>query len=267
VSDLHPDNGQATNFGQSNSFPSTPVGATFVSQNEVQLISARVKKPTQWTITLQPMVRTDATTIPWATAGVDGQVGVVPTPANTTAPVLVPSTSFRCVLRWGAGGVAGETRFDYPYAGCVFSIVADNVDLKVIDPASATATYASQGQVPRFGAFMVPGTPGDVDPLTFGDVQSSTSQAIGQVAYWFIKPYARTVRINQLLIANAAQAFSVEILDGGGVPLVASFRYLDTGNGPPELPVPAGAEYLRVTNLTGGGGGQVFRPIWTIGLS
>lgn len=252
-----------SNYGTRASFPFVPVAGGFSANNNVQLISARANQPTQWCVTLQPLNNFGAQQVPWF-APWDGTATVLPNPGSV--PIVGPSTPYRVTLEWGAGGVRSSAVFDYPYAGGVFGIVADTLDLNVADPTNGSTVYASTAEIPVFGAFMVPGSPTNPAPMHMTEVPSGALAAGAQVVY-SIKPYSRGLWVSQLIPANAAVRYSVEFLDLAGTPLWATYRAVDGDSVPQPMPVPGGSVLVRITNLTAGGAGQQFRPLWEMGFS
>lgn len=256
------------NYGRQSGFPSTPVIGGFQLTNNVQLISERVDHPQQWVITLAPITLQRAVgVLPWL-ATFDGQVGVLPPTVPNNVPIVgVPSVPFRVLLAWGAGGVRYQTVFDYPVAGGTFGLLADTLDLNVVDPVLGTTTVTTLDDTPVFAAFMAPGSPGGHCTMMLSDRSSSAGQAIGQFAFWSIKPFARRLWMTQLVYANANVPYLVEMSDAGGTPLFASAQVTDGRSFPQPIPVPSGSALLKVTNLAAGGAGQIFRPLWEIELS
>lgn len=189
-----------------------------------QLISSREDIARQWVITLAPVTTVGQPTLPWqstqrnGTSGPDFDGGLVAPPGNPptfTAPALPMAAALssgqqpglQATLRWGAGGVAWETAFDYPAAGGVFGITADAVDLNVALKVlrGAYAVFATAGEVPVVGAFMVPGQAASPTPLRW--VEDSQAIAFGTSRFWAVKPFARTL----LLSETSSTAFTKPI--------------------------------------------------------
>lgn len=256
-------------YGRQSEFPSTPVLGGFELTNNVQLISERIDRPQQWVITLAPITLHKAVGVtPWANT-LDGVVGALPVPpANGNIPnAALGSLPFRVLLSWGAGGVRYQTSFDYPVGGGTFGVLADTLDLNVIDPNSAKTLLADLGLSPVFAASMVPGVPSGPSTMHYLDATTSASIGIGNFAYWSVKPFARHVWLTNDVEANAAIDYQVEFVDGGGQAAWGSFRVQDGRSIPQPLPVPSAAYALKVTNLTAGGAGLIIRPLWVIELS
>lgn len=251
-------------YGSSRPFPSIAIAGGFRVTNNVQLISERVERPRQWVITCAPMtanVNPNAT--PWY-APSDG-TGTAP-PLGTAPFQALSATPFQVLLGWGAGGVRSQTRFDYPVQGGTFGLLADTLDLNVIDPSAAAVTLTSLDYVPWFAAFMVPGVPSGRTTMRYTDVVSA-DLAPGASAFYSIKPFAREVWISNLTLAAAAQRFQVRFLDGAGVGLWNTYRALDNGDLPQAIPVSSGACFMEVTNLAANVSNMQFRPMWNIELS
>jgi len=183
-----------------------------------QLISARDKgAPKQWCVTLAPP-STDNGSIPWESS-FDGAVFPPVPPAIFTAPIFAGSASnavlnaLQLNLRWGAGGVAFQTRFDYPQMGGVFGIIADHVTLDAVFRGGRTfpGGAPTPATTPVLGAFMVEGKVADPSPLRWLE-KFQTLDAVG--IWWAIKPYSRAVRIS--VVSAGAQNILVEFADSNG---------------------------------------------------
>jgi hypothetical protein len=162
-----------------------------------QLISARNLAPRQWVVTLMQPVSGDSGISPWISTFDGGIVYPPVAPAIFTAPQM-PASAFepglQVTIRWGAGGAAWQTKFDYPAVGGMFGITADALDLDVDfrDPA-AIAVYATEGQIPVIGAFMVEGV--NIEPTPLRWREDPVDLATNVPAFWAIKPYARRLRL------------------------------------------------------------------------
>jgi len=254
--------GLTPNYGSRNRFPVSPAPGGFSTNNNVQLISARVVDPIQWVVTLQPMVQSGFQALPWD-APWDG-AALLPITGHVPQSDSIP---YRVRVTWGAGGVRGDAFFDYPVAGGSFGVVADTLDLSVFNPTLVASVYATEEEIPVFGAFMVPGvSTNQLAPMNFADVPQSFAAGIGDVVRWSVKPYARRVWISQLLAPNAAVRYRVSFPGAGGNDWWNSYRVLDGDSIPQPIPVPNGTNHLRIENLTGGGGGMMFQPLWEIQL-
>ncbi len=253
-----------SNYGRIAPFPVDTTGRV---TGNVQLISERVGHPSQWVITVTPMTLAGSRgVIPWRSP-VDAQVNQLPVGAfvGTVPAAAQQSLPYQLDVSWGAGGAINRARMDYPLAGGTFGLLADMLDVNVISGSSALVL--SPENVPVFGAFMVPGQSSSESTMRFLDAPSSVAQAVGDFAFWAVKPFARSVYITQLEPSNAAVAYSVEFLDGAGSVAWATFRAVDGTSVPQPLPVPSSSVYMRITNLTAGLAGQRFRPLWTIELT
>lgn len=256
----------ATNFGARRGFDIVPTaGGLFQLQNNAQLITAQVPRSMPWVITVEPCTKKVAQgTSPWFTP-LDGVVngGVIGgnDPQNSSA-------GYKVVLTWGAGGIRQSAVFDYPMAGGSFSLVADTVDMFVVNPfGAAPPTYSDPDATPIFGAFMVPGELATDAGMMLSDVPQSAAAAIGQVARWWVKPHARWLYVSQRVAANAAAHYSVSFSSASAADdLWVTFLGQDAGNGlanaPVPIPVPPQATLVKLANLDGGGGGMLWNILW-----
>lgn len=224
-----------------------PGAGGFIAQ-ATQLISARVNTPRQWVVTLAQVVPTTPAISPWP-APADG--------TNVTTGFQGPggiAGLLRCALRWGAGGAAFQTEFDYPLQGVSFGIVADTLDLNVamgVDPT--LYPFATVDAIPIVGGFMVPGHSPDPAPLRWCE-PSNAAPGAGASVFWSVKPYARRVRVN---VYNAgANSYTIQM---------SGYNRLITGDSDNVYDIPAGTRFLRFIN--GAGGPTVSAPEWHIGLT
>jgi hypothetical protein len=136
-----------------------------------------------------------------------------------------PRLDTKCRLRWGAGGTAFETQFDYPQHGAIFGVTADTFDLVALfnDPSVVVA-------VPDIGAFMVPGVAADPTPLHWLETSQglTVTPAAGSLRFWAVKPWARQVRIS---LASLGVGGEVQLswLDTVGVAAYAAILAIPPG--------------------------------------
>jgi hypothetical protein len=244
-----------------------PLSTTGVAPNLIpgltQLISARDLEPAQWLITLMQPVTGKSGVNPWISTFDGGNIFPPGAPLVFTAPLMptdAVGNGMQVRLRWGAGGAAFETAFDYPAQGGSFSIAAEAVDLNVGFRNPVAAGYASADLVPIVGAFMVPGGyNAEPNPLRWREVPV-TLAAVG-VAWFAVKPYARRLRITSF---DAATRIDVQWADSGGATL-QSRRFDLAGVGADILlDVPALATVVEIVNR--GAGNATYAPEWHIGL-
>lgn len=251
-------------YGSSRPFPSVAVAGGFAVTNNVQLISERVQFPRQWVITCAPMTRNaNPNAYPWYAP--DDGTAVAPPGGNVPYQAL-PAVPYRIRLGWGAGGVRAQSEFDYPVAGGTFALLADTLDLNVVDPVQGSVVLASLDDVPWFAAFMVPGAPAARGTMRYTDVVSADLSP-GDVCLYSCKPFAREVWISNLNAAAAAQRYRVRFIDGAGVALWQTFRALDGDGVPQPIPVPSGCVLMELQNLAASAANMQFRPMWNIELS
>jgi hypothetical protein len=167
-----------------------------------QLIAAQQLAPRQWVVTLMQPVKLGGVQ-PWQST-FDGSAAYPPVaPLLFTAPQLPRNPVAAAVvigalvvkLRWGAGGVAWNTEFDYPAAGGVFGVTADNINIDVA-LKSDVAPYVLLADVPVVGAFMVEGQASDPSPLRW--FEGSAQVANGTSGFWAVKPYARKLHVTTI---------------------------------------------------------------------
>jgi hypothetical protein len=158
-----------------------------------------------------------------------------------------PRRDPKCRLRWGAGGTAFETKFDYPQHGAIFGVTADTFDLAVeFNPAVVAS-------VPDIGAFMVPGVAADPTPLHWleGLQGFAVFPALGSDRFWAVKPWARTVRISLNTLAPGISEFTFTFLDTAGVGAYFATLTVPLGHTGAtfEFEVPAVATVLALRNI------------------
>ena len=150
-----------------------------------QLISARVDKPRQFIVTIQQPTKANTVT-PW----LDAFNGAIPYVAGVAFGAPRGMQFLRCKLRWGAGGVAFVTEFDYPSTGGAFGVTCDQMDLTV---ESAIPFVIPIAEVPVIGAWYVEGQAADPSPLRWREL--SAIIGAGAALSWAVKPYTRAVRL------------------------------------------------------------------------
>ncbi len=261
----HVDPRRATNFGARLGFTIVPTVGGVMLQNNAQLITAQIPRSMPWVITVEPCTRKASQgTTPWFTpfdGVVNGGILGGNDPQNSAA-------GYKMSLAWGAGGIRQNAVFDYPMAGGSFSLVADTVDMFVINPfGSSPPVYPTDEDSPVFGAFMVPGELATDCGMMLSDVPQSTSAAIGDVARWSVKPHARWLYISQRVAANATAKYKVAFRSAAGTDdLWVTFLGQDAGNGlanaPCPIPVPPQATHVTLTNIDGGGAGMLWNILW-----
>ncbi len=222
-----------------------------------QLISARVNESRQWLMTLMPPTKGDSGVLPWISTfdGSHDAPGSLIAPEVFTAPVLPATSGFepslRVALRWGAGGTAWTTAFDYPGNGGVFGITADTVDLNV-SVTGANTVFATQGLVPIVGAFMVPGQAADPSPLRWAERGQVIATTLSR--YWAVKPYARRLHIRIPLSGAMVRPPNLSWLDAAGNGLVietltmSGISGTNTAHVDQTVNVPSQAVAVGVTN-------------------
>jgi len=233
-----------------------------------QLISARLSHPRQWVVTLMQPVTSRSGVNPWIST-FDG-AAYPPVGVNIfTAPVLPVGTPMLVALRWGAGGCAFETLFNYPAGGGTFGVVADTLDLNV-GFHGAALSYGDLLDVPVLGAFMVEGTAADPTPLRWRELGDPGLAGLvvianGSDAFWAVKPYARRLRI---ITADQLTRYRVDWLDTASGLIVAHRFDIpagETGNqAGVSLVVPATATVVRIVN--NGAAPAAYALEWEIGL-
>ena len=180
------------NLGRRLPMNTQPNGAAFVL-TQTSLLSQRIKQPQQLMITLMSIARGPNGTTPWSDTF--NNTNTAPTALNSTAPVLPDGNrGLQLYLRWGSGGAAMETRFNYPVQGGTFGLTADSVDLSVLAPSGAPFTYTSLNDVPQVGAWMCPGQAANPTPLRWPEGLSIIPT--GQSKYFAVKPFARQVEVS-----------------------------------------------------------------------
>ena len=223
-------------------------GGNFVVIPQTQLIAARFKVPRQWVITLMQPVIGSSGVNPWISTFDGGSVYPAVAPAIFTAPELPVASPMEIHLRWGAGGVMFDTKFDYPAAGGTFGLTADSLNLDV-SFRGALPVYNSLELVPVVGAFMVPGIAADPTPARWrelGDLGTGyTTIVAGEDAFWAVKPYARRLRIAS---GDIATRYLVEWLDTAGASLWSERVNLAGIGDARTLDVPAQATVVRVVS-------------------
>lgn len=208
-----------TVIGRRTTLSTQPGTGGLIVSGPTQLISARTGSPKQWLITLMQPTTSRSGINPWGSTFDGGAFPPVP-PAIFTAPVLPDQAQGMQVrLRWGAGGVAFETAFDYPAAGGAFGLTAEYVDLNVGFKAPVVAPYATADLVPIVGAFMVPGSAADPSPLRWLDVPGNLTTSALATRSWAVKPFARSVRLS----------FAGAMAPVGTIPDI-QVAFLDTNN-------------------------------------
>jgi hypothetical protein len=212
---------------------------------ETGIITARFEEAMQWVITLTPPLAQNSGVIPYIST-IDGTIA----PAGIyTAPVMPAGadSGSQCSLRWGAGGVAFTTRFDYPAHGAIFGLTADTLDLKFSpDPAAGSISA-----VPQVGAFMVPGVAADPTPLRWLEPQRSLAAfpAAGFTRQWAVKPYARKLKL-AVTGAGVGGEFQINWTDTAGISLMIE-RYTKTDTGEVIVTdIPSMATIAFVANLS-----------------
>lgn len=249
-------NGEPAVIGRQIQLAVQPDGATFVAQ-PTQLISHRQNAPRQWVITIaQALVGPNGVT-PWQVPTASEGSNVAPGP-GTEVPRTSGSNPMQVALRWGAGGAAFLSRFDYPLAGATFGLTADTVDVNVVF-RDAPLAYAAMAIVPVVGAFMVPGLAADPSPLRWYDNPGIV--AAGDSGYWSVKPYARRVRV----LISAANAVDSYVAFREGIGGILMQQSLIAGRHALEIPVPAQASVFEYFN--NGAVNVSVQVEWQIGLT
>jgi hypothetical protein len=186
-----------------------------------QLIADVEPKSQQWMFTIAPPMQQGVSILPWAST-FDGTT-TAPTPATFQAPLL-PTLGLQCFLQVRAGAVSYQTAFDYPFAGAVFGIACDALQLDVVlKQGQSPITYAALAAVPVIGAFMAEGKPATQSPLRWMDVHAvlAASSALTPT-YWPVRPFARTLDI-YVTSCPAADVFELEWVDAGGGAVYTQF--------------------------------------------
>jgi len=255
----------AVNTGKRVTLGVTPNGANFEVVTDTQLLSARHDRARQWVITLMQPVTGRSGVNPWVTT-FDGTTPYPPGTGIMTAPVLPVGTSLQCLLRWGAGGIAFSTRFDYPLAGGTFGVTGDTLDLSVTYRGAAPV-YNAEDLVPVVGGFMVEGLAADPTPLRWRELDplaasGVTTIAAGADAFWGVKPFARRVR---LASSDIATRYLVEFLDTAGASLWTERINLAGIGDARVITVPAAASVMRIVSNSAGSSSWAIE--WEIGLT
>lgn len=265
---------RGSNIGNQRPMATVPAAGGLVTLDNTQLVSMRVDNPRQWAVTLQQPTIPNGVQ-PWA-QDFDGRTYNPPPgpPVSVFGAPLIPATAsgvtskLQALLRWGAGGVSFLARFDWPMAGGVFGVTADQFDLSVfVDNGGSAQQGIAPAQVPVIGAFMVPGQPSDPTPLRWYDKPPPADIGVGAFADWSVKPYARRVRV-----ISPAPLVGISFLtcNGAGIVYViggVARKESAAGAGiDAVVDIAAGAEIVRVFN----GDGAVARSInveWWMGLA
>lgn len=241
-----------------------PIAGGF-EMTETSLLRANWPIPRQWLVTLAPPMR-GPQPLPYR-ATFDGvSPGVVPTGVNFGAPQMAsvgqPLETLQVKLRWGAGGVRSETRFDYPMLGGTFSITADSMDIGVASKYASAVTFGSPEEIPIIAGWYVEGAPVDNTPMGWSELPCGINA--GSDAYFSVKPYAKEL----LLSIQTATQVRLEWLNANTA-LLALVRVFPTviasPSDQPVIQVPRQAALLRVVNDSGANG--TFYLEWGIGLS
>jgi len=257
--------GYPVNIGKRDRLASNPDGGgNFVVLPQTQLIAARFKVPRQWVVTLmQPVIGLSGVS-PWVSTFDGSSTYPAVAPALMTAPELPVASPMEVHLRWGAGGVIFETKFDYPAAGGTFGVTADTLNLDV-SFRGVLPTYNALDLVPVVGAFMVPGIAADSTPCRWrelGDAGTGyTAIAAGEDAFWAVKPYARRLR---LASSDIATRYLVEWLDTAGASLWTERVNLAAVGDARIVDVPAQATVVRV--VSNSAAPSTWSLEWAIGL-
>lgn len=230
---------------------------------ETSLLRANWPIPRQWLVTLAPPLR-GAQPLPYR-ATFDG-TATVPTGANFGAPQMLsvgqPLETLQVKLRWGAGGVRSETRFDYPMLGGTFSITADSMDIGVASKYASAVTFGSTAEIPIIAGWYVEGAPVDNTPMGWSELPCGV--LAGADAYVSIKPYAKELLLG---MAGATQA-RIEWLNASTA-TISIVRVFPTVIGSPMeqviLQIPRQAVLVRIVNDSAANG--TFYLEWGIGLS
>jgi hypothetical protein len=152
------------------------------------------------------------------------------------------------LLRWGAGGTAFTTRFDYPVHGAIFGVTADTFDLRVHWSEEVVP------EIPDIGAFMVPGIAADPSPLHWLELLVLAVPPFpgpGNIIKWAVKPWAREVRVAVSnpagLVIGAVQA---TWLNTSGAVVFSERLQIPNSGQPFSLEVPGAATVLTIANLS-----------------
>lgn len=238
-------------------------GGAYKAQGLTQLIGTRESKPSQWVVTLMQPVAGNGTS-PWASPFDSVVPGVTPG-ADFTAPTIPKLSPMYVALRWGAGGVAFETQFDYPASGGVFGVAADTLDLNV-GFRGAVPSWATAAEVPIVGAIMVPGVCASTTPLRWRETGAGLNLlAIGaaQGTFWAVKPYARSLRVAS---PDIATKYSVTFYDRAANTLWSEIVELGAAIGTSQrFDVPASA--VMVNLFSNSAGASTWAAEWEIGLT
>lgn len=225
---------------------------------ETQLVSARVDKPRQFLVSIMPPI-TGSGDLPY-NAPVDGTALYVPG-TGLSAPFLPDlSAALQLYMRWGAGGVAYQTRFDYPAHGVVFAVTFDTMDLRATVRGPQSVLYPTENDIPNVGAFMVEGAPADATPLAWQESPGALAAAAS--LFYSVKPYARRLRVS----AQGATGLRVTFLDTQSATVFQESATPGAGNTPVlDVPVPVAGTIVQVTN-TGATPATVYLE-WRIGFA
>ncbi len=215
-----------------------------------QLISARLDVPRQFIITMAQATIPNGTT-PWEQnwdgAAAIGSVFTAPGIPTISLSSVTLAFQLQCIMRWAAGGVSYETRFDYPVAGGSFGVTADQLDLNVfIRPGQQLGIEPEI--VPVIGAWMVEGQAADPTPMRWAERPIIANAA--STHYWSVKPYARKLHIvAPLTTLITGQFFAVSGI--GATVGLREFRAQEPTAGAGVdtfVDVPAGAEIVSIVN-------------------
>ena len=217
-----------------------------------QLISARIDKPRQFIVTLQQPTKANTVT-PW----LDAFNGVIPYVAGVAFGAPRGMQFLRCKLRWGAGGVAFQTEFDYPSTGDAFGVTCDQMDLTV---ESAIPLPIPIEEVPVIGAWYVEGQAADPSPLRWRELSAIINA--GASLSWSVKPYTRAVRLG-FQGRPAAGDTTITFLDvDANVLWTERPNFAGAVSSTLVLEVPAHASVMTIASVAG----QAVTVEWVAGL-
>lgn len=244
---------------------------------ETQLVSQRLANgPRALIVTLAPTTKGTANGTPWYAPWNGTSDNPVPTDADPLpfgAPALPdPGKGLRVRLRFGAGGAAVVTMFDYPANGACFGVTADLLDIDVVpidedDPK----VYPSVETIPFVGAWFVEGNAADPSPLQWAEVPQLLGEAA--VLYYSVKPFARQLEITSSGGNVDEGGLQVDWHDTDGalvkrenIPNVPQFvgQAVGGGNCYARLEVPSQATYCNIGN--GNTATVTMLATWKIGL-
>lgn len=217
------------------------------------LITRRLDKPAELLVTLMTPTRGPSGTSPWFQTF--NGTATPPDSGNFSAPQLPDvGRGLRVKMRWGAGGAAMETEFDYPAMGATFGLTCDTVDIDVYAPDLADPfVYASLDLVPFVGAWMCPGRA--ADPTSLRWLETTRLYPPSTPIWYAVKPFSRRVSIRAVGLALADAGLNANFLDTAGgllatvnIPVREDYQGATFGSIDAVIDIPSQATIMNLLN-------------------